>query len=74
MKSEKRSTANPFAGRGWIRQGIYFGLFMFVANTALDYFLFDQPLPAMRLLKLLPLWLACGLVYSYIMKLATPSD
>ncbi len=74
MKSEKPSTSNPFAGRGWVRQGIYFGLFMFVANTASDYFLFDQPLSTTRLLKLLPLWLACGLVYGYIMKLATASD
>ncbi|GAB4252069.1 MAG: hypothetical protein Kow0027_16470 [Saprospiraceae bacterium] len=74
MEAKIPPKPNPFSGRGWIRQGISFGLFMFVFNMALDYFFYDENPSVGIALKSLPIWLAGGLVYGYVVKLVTPTD
>lgn len=74
MEAKIPPKPNPFAGRGWIRQGISFGLFMLVFNMAFDYFFYDENPSVGIALKSLPIWLAGGLVYGYVVKLVTPTD
>lgn len=73
MKAKNTPKSNPFARKGWIKQGISFGLLMFVCNMAFGYFFYDENPSVAIALKSLPIWLAGGLVYGHIVKLVTPS-
>ncbi|NJL11683.1 MAG: hypothetical protein HC913_00770 [Microscillaceae bacterium] len=59
---------NPFAGMGWIKEGLTFGLFMFVVMVCLLPWLFGEAITPKKIGIGLPIWLLGGLCYGYMMK------
>jgi hypothetical protein len=53
----------------WLKLGLIFGLLMFVLMTILLPLIFQEAITRRNLLFGIPLWLICGLVWGYTMKL-----
>ncbi|MCB0636933.1 MAG: hypothetical protein KDC54_09975 [Lewinella sp.] len=62
------SVPDPFAGRGWIAQGLSWGLFMFVVMTFLFPPLIGDPITGRSILVGIPIWALGGLGFGYSMK------
>jgi hypothetical protein len=61
---------NSFAGYGWIREGLSFGFFMFVAMELIIHpFLQEEPTTWKTILSGIITWTISGLAYGAIMKL-----
>ncbi|MCO6483065.1 MAG: hypothetical protein J5I62_09745 [Flavobacteriales bacterium] len=63
-----RPERNPFAGKGWIIQGLVWGAFMFIIMGIVYPLVEKEALTAGSLARALVLWLVAGLVYGWAMK------
>jgi hypothetical protein len=54
--------------RPWIKQGISFGLFMYVFMSILFPLITKDEITLRNLLISLPIWIVGGLIYGYLMK------
>lgn len=68
-KTGNQYPTNAFEGKGWIAQGLSFGMFMLVLNDLLFPLFSPKELSVKTLLVGLPIWLLAGLGFGYIMKL-----
>ncbi len=62
---------NPYAGAGWIRQGLYFGIFMYLVMDLILPLIEGEKITLNRLLLGMIVWILGGLFYGYLMKLFT---
>lgn len=60
---------NPFEGLGWIKQGLSWGLFMYVFMNLTYPFIEGESITLNKLLIGIPLWTIGGLGFGYTMKL-----
>ncbi|MCZ2157335.1 MAG: hypothetical protein LC114_26135 [Bryobacterales bacterium] len=60
-----RPERNPFAGKGWIIQGLVWGAFMFIIMGIVYPLVEKEALTAGSLARALVLWLVAGLVYGW---------
>lgn len=63
-----RPERNPYAGKGWIVQGLLWGVFMFIFMGIVYPLAQKEALTAGSLARSLVLWLVAGLVYGWTMK------
>jgi hypothetical protein len=63
------SQPDPYAGRGWIVQGLSFGAIMFLLMELLFRWLMGDPITGRSLLIGLVIWTLGGLAFGYSMKL-----
>jgi hypothetical protein len=61
-------TPDPFANKGWMVQGVGFGILMFLVMSVAFPQIADEPITWFSLAVGLPLWLSTGLLWGYIMK------
>ncbi|WP_274475683.1 hypothetical protein [Mangrovimonas aestuarii] len=59
---------NPYEGKGWIKVGLSWGLFMYVFMTFLFPLFQEQPITWKSVLISIPLWAISGLGFGYFMK------
>jgi hypothetical protein len=64
-----QNVPNPFEGYGWIRQGLYWGLFMFVFFNVLFPLINGESLILRKVLFGIPICTIGGLAFGYTMKL-----
>jgi hypothetical protein len=57
-----------FSGRGWIREGLIFGLFMYILMTFVATPLGGDSITLRSVLLGIPIWLAGGLGYGISLK------
>lgn len=62
---------NPYEGLGWLKQGLSFGSFMYVAMTIVIPYLSKEEITSKDLLIGIPVWLIAGLCFGFTMKLVT---
>jgi len=60
---------NPYEGTGWLKQGLFFGVFMYVFMDIIFPLFSNEVLTKRDLLIGIPIWLIGGLVFGFIMKL-----
>lgn len=60
---------NPFDGKGWLKQGIFFGAFMFLIMSVLVPFFTNQTITFRTLLFGLLVWFIAGIIFGFSMKL-----
>ncbi len=60
---------NPYEGKGWIKQGMLWGLFMFVSMTFLWPWIDGSDITIRSIWIGIPIWALGGLGYGYTMKL-----
>ncbi len=60
---------NPFEGYGWVRQGLYWGLFMYVFMALMFPLIDGEGITLKKALIGIPIWTIGGLGFGYIMKL-----
>lgn len=65
------SVPSPFEGYGWIKQGLFWGLFMYVFMTFLFPLLFKDTITLSKALFGIPFWILGGLLYGYVVKCTT---
>lgn len=63
------SVPNPFEGKGWIKEGIAWGFFMYLVMTFIFPLIIDESISWEKSLLSIPIWLIGGLAYGYFMKL-----
>ncbi|MDF1698231.1 MAG: hypothetical protein P1U56_20450 [Saprospiraceae bacterium] len=63
------SIQNPFEGKGWLKQGLSWGFFMFIFMTFLYPLIKDEPIESRNILIGIPIWTIGGLCFGYTMKL-----
>jgi hypothetical protein len=63
-----KTTPEDWEGKGWIRQGLYWGLFMYVFMVLLFPLLTRDPITLKEVLVGIPFWTLGGLGYGYVMK------
>lgn len=59
---------NPFEGYGWVRQGLYWGAFMFIFMTLTSPLIDGGGITLKKVLFEIPFWAIGGLGYGYIIK------
>ena len=62
--------SNPYSGRGWIKIGLSYGLFMYLYMTFLSPLLFSEPITLSSALIGVPIWILAGLGFGFFMKKA----
>lgn len=67
-KIEISDVKNPYAGKGWIKVGLSWGLFMFVLMTFFFPLIDSDPITAKKILISIPVWTLGGLSFGYAMK------
>jgi hypothetical protein len=60
---------NPFEGYGWVRQGLFWGLFMYVFTTLMFPLIDGEGITLRKTLIGIPIWTIGGLVFGYTMKI-----
>lgn len=60
---------NPFGGKAWIKTGLGWGAFMFVAMTFVFPYFDGQDITRKMIISSLIIWTVGGLAFGYIMKL-----
>jgi len=60
---------NPFEGYGWVRQGLSWGLFMYVFMTFLFPLIDGDGVTLRKVIIGIPIWIIAGLAFGYTMKL-----
>ncbi len=60
---------DPFEGNGWIRQGLYWGLFMYIFMNLIFPLLGREGITSKKVLIGIPIWTLAGLGFGYTMKL-----
>ena len=60
---------NPYEGRGWIRQGLYWGLLMWIMMAVIFPLIDGSGITVKTLLIGIPVWAVGGLGFGYTMKL-----
>ena len=68
-KSSVKGLSDKFEGLGWIREGLFFGLFMFFFNTLLLPIILGEEYSLLKILVGIPLWILGGLSFGYAMKI-----
>ena len=68
-KIDLNELKNPYEGRGWLKQGLSFGFFMYVFMTILFPIILKEEITSEDLLIGIPIWLIGGLGFGYTMKL-----
>ena len=63
------SIPNPYEGKGWIKEGLGWGLFMFIFMTFLYPFFSGETIELKNVLTAIPIWTIGGLLFGYTMKL-----
>lgn len=66
---ELNEFANPYEGYGWIKQGLFFGTFMYVFIALVIPLVSNKEISSQDLLIEIPIWLIGGLAFGYIMRL-----
>ena len=66
--SRWKTTPEDWEGRGWIWQGLSWGLFMYVFMVLLFPLLTGDPITWKKVLVGIPFWALGGLGYGYVMK------
>lgn len=61
-------TSNPFEHKGWIKQGLTWGLLMYIFMGVLFPLMLREPITWARLLWQIPYWGIVGLAYGYFMR------
>ncbi|MBX2876000.1 MAG: hypothetical protein KTR30_28020 [Saprospiraceae bacterium] len=62
------SVYNPFAGSGWVKQGLIWAAFMYVLMTLIFPLLTNDPITQKDVLVGVPIWLVGGLIFGYFLK------
>ena len=57
-----------YQNKGWILQGLVFGVIMYVFMTFLSPFITNDTITLQRVLIGVPIWLIAGLTYGFAMK------
>lgn len=66
---DNSNSQNYYAGKGWIKQGLYAGFFMYIFMTILlNPLINERPNTLKDLLIGLPIWLIFGLCQGYLIK------
>ena len=60
---------NPYGKNMWLKQGLSFGLFMFVFMNLITPLIDETPFSWKKVLISIPIWLIAGLGFGYFMKL-----
>lgn len=66
--SKIKTYQNPFQGKGWIKQGLMWGAFMFVFMTFIFPFIDGSKITWISVLVAIPIWIIGGLVFGFWMK------
>jgi len=61
--------SNPYEGRGWLKQGLRFGFFMYIFMTVVFPLISKEKIILNDLLIGIPIWIIGGLGFGYIMKI-----
>lgn len=64
-----KNGSDPFEGYGWVRQGLYWGLSMYVIMTVLFPLMNGEGIILRKSLTGIPVWILGGLLFGYTMKL-----
>jgi len=64
------SIPNPYEGKGWIKQGLMFGLFMFIIMTFLWPLIDGTEINLQKVFIGIPIWTIAGLAFGYFNKKA----
>jgi len=62
--TEKKNTT-----KNWLKSGLFFGLFMFIAMTFIFPLIEQEPITKKHILISIPIWLIAGLGWGYTMKI-----
>lgn len=65
------NSQDPFAGSGWIQQGLVFGMLLYVIMVLLFPLITGEGWTTRGILIGIPVWLIGGLAYGYMMKFFT---
>lgn len=66
------ANSSPYAGKGWIKQGLTWGALMFVImDLIVPTFFSDSPLKGKQLITGIVIWTIAGLIFGYVMKRIT---
>jgi hypothetical protein len=68
-KVDAQKISNPFEAKGWIGQGLNFGLIMFALNDLIIPIFSGKEMQLTKLLIGIPIWILGGMLFAYIMKL-----
>ncbi|MCX8020478.1 MAG: hypothetical protein N2747_08305 [Chitinophagaceae bacterium] len=60
---------HPFEGYGWVKQGLLFGLYMYVFMILIFPLIEGEEITLRKILLGIPLWTIGGLIFGYLMKL-----
>ena len=63
------NVSNPFEGYGWVIQGLFWGLLMYVFKTLMLPLINGEAMTLRKALIGIPVWTIGGLGFGYIMKL-----
>lgn len=66
-KTENQYPKNSFEGKGWIAQGLSFGMFMLVFNDLFMPWVSGKEIKAVTFLVGVPIWLFGGLLFGYVL-------
>lgn len=67
-KSGKQYLSNPYDGKGWITQGLSFGLLMLLLNDLIVPYLSGKEVKAISVIIGIPIWAIGGLLFGYTLK------
>jgi hypothetical protein len=65
---------NSFEGYGWVRQGLFWGAFMYVFMTFMFSLIDGEGITLRMALIGIPIWTIGGLGFGYTMKLITKTN
>jgi hypothetical protein len=65
----KKNKINLNEGNGWVKQGLFLGLIMYVLTTFMFPLITGQKITLGKVLIGIPIWTIGGLGFGYIMKL-----
>ena len=68
-KLDLENVPNPFDGNGWISQGLYWGLFMYICMILMYPLIDGESVTLKKTLLSIPIWTIGGLGFGYTMKL-----
>ena len=58
---------NPYSGKGWVKYGITWAVFMYVLMTFIFPLLTNDPITEKGILLGIPIWLVGGLLFGYFL-------
>jgi ssDNA-binding Zn-finger/Zn-ribbon topoisomerase 1 len=60
---------NPYVGKGWLKEGLNYGFWMFIWMSVFFPLISDEPITLRNTLISIPFWIIGGLGFGYTMKL-----